>query len=98
MKAKTLAKKPDHFRKEENEEMALESLRNFQADSIWFDQHYEDLKEKYKEEWVAVFHKKVIDHGKNLNKLLQRLRKKYSHDVGDMVVEFVSLEEVNLIL
>jgi hypothetical protein len=48
MKAKTLAEKFDHFHEDENEEIVLEKLRNFQADSIWFDQHYEDLKKNTK--------------------------------------------------
>jgi hypothetical protein len=98
MKAKTLGQKFDHFPKIENEESILEKLRDFRTDSIWFNQHYEELKRKYKEEWVAIFHKQVIDHGKSLKILLRRLRKNYPKDAGDMVVEFVTLEEVNLIL
>jgi hypothetical protein len=98
MKAKTLTQKLDHFHEDENEEIILQSLRNFRADSIWFDQHYDELQRKYKDEWVAVFHKQVIDHGKNLKILLQRLRKSHPKDTGDIVVKFVTLEEVNLIL
>jgi hypothetical protein len=95
---KTLERKFDHFPKIENEKIILEKMRNFQADHIWFSQQYEELKKKYKEEWVAVFHKQVIDHGKNLDTLLRRLRKKYPLEVGDMVVEFVTLKEVMLIV
>jgi hypothetical protein len=98
MKTKTLTQKLDHFYADENEEIILEKLRNFQADSIWFDRNYEELKKKYKEEWVAVFNKQVIDHGKNLKALLRRLNKNYPDDAGDIVVEFVTMEEVNLIL
>jgi len=94
----TLEQKFDHFPKIENEEILLEKLRNFRADNIWFNEHYEELKIKYKEEWVAVFNKHVIDHGKSLKILLQRLRKNYPQNAGDIVVEFVTLEEVNLIL
>jgi hypothetical protein len=81
-----------------SEEIILEKLRNFQADHIWFDQHYDQLKEQYGDEWVAVFQKQVIDHHKNLKTLMKRLRKNYPQHVGDIVVEFVSLEEVELIL
>jgi len=98
MKTKTLEQKFDHFPKLENEEVILEKLRSFQADDIWFNQHYEKLKEQYKEKWVAVFHKQVIDHGKNLDTLLRRLRKNYPQEVGDMVVEFVTLKEAILIV
>jgi len=98
MKTKTLEQKFDHFPKIENEKIILEKMRNFQADDIWFNQHYEELKKIYKEEWVAVFHKQIVDHGKSLKILLKRLRKNHPNDAGDMVVEFVTLEEVNLIL
>ncbi|MDZ7361565.1 MAG: DUF5678 domain-containing protein [candidate division KSB1 bacterium] len=98
MKTKTLEPAFDHFPKIENEEIILEKLRKFRADYIWFNEHYEELQRKYEEEWVAIFNKQVVDHGKNLKPLLQRLRKNYPDDAGDIVVEFVTLEEVNLIL
>ncbi|GEM_PF-1020348 len=96
MKTKTLEQKFDHFPKIENEKIILEKMRNFEADDIWFNQHYEELKKKYKEEWVAVYHKQVVDHGKNLKPLLQRLRKSHPDHAGEIVIEFVTREEVML--
>jgi len=82
MKAKTLAQKLDHF----------------QADSIWLDRHYEGFKEQYPDQWVAVYGKAIIDHGKSLTTLMKRLRRKYGKGAGDIVVRFVSTEEVILVV
>lgn len=99
MKAKILLQKLDDFHEDKiNEEVVLEKLRSSEADSIWFNEHYDELKGKYKNEWVAVFRKKVVDHHKNLKTLLHRLRKNHPQDRDAIVVEFVSLEDVILIL
>ncbi|MCI0698058.1 DUF5678 domain-containing protein [candidate division KSB1 bacterium] len=99
MKAKTLLRKLGDFQEDKiNEEVILEKLRSSEADSIWFNEHYEELKAKYKNEWVAVFRKKVVDHHRNQKVLLRRLRENYPQDSDAIVVEFVSLEDVILIL
>ncbi|MGH7599108.1 MAG: DUF5678 domain-containing protein [bacterium] len=82
MKAKTLSQKLDHF----------------EADTIWFDQHYDKLKEQYPDQFVAVYGKIVVDHGKNLDILMKRLRKKYGKETGDIVVEFIPTEEEILVV
>jgi RNA binding exosome subunit len=97
MNAKTLSQRVVQF-EAEDEEIILKKLRNFQADHIWFDQHYSQLKKQYGDEWVAVLHKQVIDHGKNLKALRKRLQKNYSDEMGNIVIEFVLLEEIELIL
>jgi hypothetical protein len=82
MKAKTLSQKLDAF----------------EADTIWLDQHYDKFKEQYPDQFVAVYGKTIVDHGKNLEALMKRLRKKYGKETGDIVVEFVPKEEEILIL
>jgi hypothetical protein len=99
MKAKTLSQKLGDFQEDKiNEEVILEKLRSSEADSIWFNEHYAELKGKYKNEWVAVFRQKVVDHHRNQKVLLRRLRENYPQDSDAIVVEFVSLEDVILIL
>ncbi|MCI0614412.1 DUF5678 domain-containing protein [bacterium] len=100
MKAKTLSQKFERLEVDDkmNEKIILEKLRNFQVDHIWFDRHYNQLKEQYGDEWVAVFQKQVIDHGKNLKALRNRLQKNYPEELGNIVIEFVLLEDVELIL
>jgi len=46
---------------------------------------------------VAVYGKTLIDHGKNLDTLLRRLREKYGKETGDIVVEFIPKEEEILV-
>jgi hypothetical protein len=43
----------------------------------FLNQRYDELKQKYKDEWVAVMNRSVIDHAKSLDRLLHRLRKTY---------------------
>ena len=75
-----------------------QTLDQFEADTIWFDRHYEKFKEQYPDQFVAVYGKTLIDHGKSLDALLRRLQKKYGEETGDIVVEFVSREDVILIV
>ncbi len=75
-----------------------QKLDQFEADTIWFDQHYEKFKEQYPDQFVAVYGKTLIDHGRNLDTLMKRLRKKYGKEAGDIVVEFIPKEEVILIV
>ena len=66
MKAKSLSQKLDDSHEAKiDEEVILEKLRSSEADSIWFNEHYDELKGKYKNEWVAVFRQEVVDHHKN---------------------------------
>jgi len=82
MKVKTLAQKLDHF----------------EADAIWLDQNYDKFKEQYPDQFVAVYGKTIIDHSKNIDTLMRRLRGKYGKKTGDIVVRFVSTEEVILVV
>jgi hypothetical protein len=100
MKTEALSQKFEQLEAEGkmNEEIILKKLRNFQADHIWFGRHYNQLKEQYGDEWVAIFQKRVIDHGKNLKTLRNRLQRNYPEELGNIVIEFVLLEDVELIL
>lgn len=75
-----------------------QKLDDFEADAVWLDQHYDKFKERYPDQFAAVYGKTVVDHGKNLDALMKRLRKKYGKENGDIVVEFVPKEEEILIV
>jgi hypothetical protein len=62
----------------------------------WFEKHYNELVEKFDGEFVAVYEQKVVDHGKELNALMKRIKSKYSAD--RIFVDFVSSEKLTLIL
>jgi hypothetical protein len=62
----------------------------------WFEKHYNELVEKFDGEFVAVYEQKVVDHDKELNALMKRIKSKYSAD--RIFVDFVSSEKLTLIL
>jgi hypothetical protein len=62
----------------------------------WFEKHYNELVEKFDGEFVAVYEQKVVDHDKELNALMKRIKSKYPAD--RIFVDFVSSEKLTLIL
>lgn len=64
----------------------------------FLNQRYDELKQKYKDEWVAVMNRSVIDHAKSLDRLVHRLRKTYQEAYGEIAVEYVTKKEIYLIL
>ncbi|MBC7090775.1 MAG: hypothetical protein H5T50_02530 [Nitrososphaeria archaeon] len=62
----------------------------------WFKEHYDELVEKFDGEFVAVCEQKVIDHDREINVLMKRVREKYPKK--HVLVEFVSREKIALIL
>ena len=73
-------------------------LRKFEEDMRWLETHYEGLKGEFKEEWVAIYKKRVMDHDRNLESLVERLKAKYPEDFRNFVIEFLTGEKVELIL
>lgn len=73
-------------------------LSRFEENAKWISKHYEELKKKFRDEWVAVLNGAVVDHDRELNRLVKRLRKKYPEDYNEIVVEYVTTKEIELIL
>lgn len=76
----------------------VESIKEFEANSKWIGFHYSELKEKYPEEWVAVWKEEVLEHGKDLPSIIETLRKRYPEDHSHIPVEYISTEDIHLIL
>jgi len=76
----------------------LQMLSTYEENTKWLNQHYDELKQKYDDEWVAVVNKSVIDHDRDLNRLVDRLRKGYSETYSQIAVEYVTKREIDLIL
>jgi hypothetical protein len=53
------------------------ALLRYEENAKWINRHYEELK-KYVDEWIAVLNERLVDHDRNLDKLVKRLRKNYS--------------------
>jgi hypothetical protein len=62
-----------------------DNLRKFKKESELFHINYTRLKSKYKGQFVAIKHNKVIDHDKDLDSLTKRLGKL----VTSLLVEYI---------
>jgi len=63
----------------------------------WIRENYEELKKFFKDEWVAVLDEKVIDHDRDLSRLVRRLREKRLN-YGEIAIEYIATREIELIL
>lgn len=79
-------------------ESAVTILLNYEDSAKWLSKNYDRLKEKFNDEWVAVLDKTVIDHDPDLAKLVKRLKQHHSNVYNQIAVEYVTTEELNLIL
>lgn len=67
---------------------AMERLRRFDVDGIWFDVHYRELRKKYKGNLILVVNKQIEAYAPNRELLKEAARKKgidiSQHFVGDI--------------
>jgi hypothetical protein len=75
----------------------MKQLKRFNADINWFQKHYPTIKKRYKGQYVAVRDLKIIDHDKDGDLLLKRLKKR-GIDTSSVAVEFVSDKKYQLVL
>ena len=47
---------------------------------------------------MAIYKKRVMDHDRNLESLVERLKAKYPEDFRNFAIEFLTGEKVELIL
>lgn len=73
-------------------------LSRYEENARWLSRQYDRLKMKYKDEWVAVLNKTVVDHDRELARLVGRLRKKHPDAYSEIPVEYVTVREIELIL
>jgi hypothetical protein len=73
-------------------------LSRYEENVRWLSMHYDRLKMKFRDEWVAVLNKAVVDHDRELARLVERLRKKYPDTYREIAVEYVTTREIELIL
>jgi hypothetical protein len=75
-----------------------QQLKQFEKDTDWIFAKYSELANRYPEEYVAVYECKVVDHGNDLNRLMERLRTKYDDAATSMAIQYVSPRKDELIL
>lgn len=73
-------------------------LSRYEENAKWLSSHYEELKKRFKDEWIAVLNKTVVDHDRKLGRLAKRLRGKYSEAYNEIAVDYVTAKEIELIL
>lgn len=78
-------------------ELLKEYIGQYERDKQWLDEHRAMLLEKYRESWVAVYGGEVIAHDRNLNNLVDMLRKKRVR-ASNAVIEYITDRKVTMLL
>jgi len=76
----------------------VQTLEQFEQDSDWINAHYEELKRRYSEEYVAVYRGSVVAHHREMGTLMKELTQKYGERATCLAVEFISSKKDELIL
>ena len=79
-------------------ESASDVLSNFKENAKWLSNNYDKLKKGFNNQWVAVLDNAVLDHDPDLKKLVKRLKAQYSNVYNQIAVEYITSEELDLIL
>jgi Family of unknown function (DUF5678) len=70
------------------DEKDIEKLNKFNKNLRWFRDHYDELKTKYKGEYVAINDSDVMGHDTNAEQLINRLKDTFG-DLSAFVIEKV---------
>ncbi len=70
-----------------------ERFSSFKENNRWIIDNYDKLSSKYIDEWVAVMNLAVLDHDKDIRKLVDRIKAKYVGDYKQIAVEYISNED-----
>ena len=73
------------------------ALTDFNKDFQWFLRSREELLLKYKDKWIAIYSKKVLDSDKNLTTLVKRLKAR-GIQPEQILIQFLSKEPIEAIL
>jgi len=79
-------------------ETVVAILSKYEENAKWISKHHEELKKKFRDEWIAVLNSVVVDHDRELNMLVERLRRRYRKNYNEIAVEYVTTKEIELIL
>ena len=66
----------------------MQVLQQLEIDNNWFRNHYTDLQSKYKNQFIAVKDKSIIEHANSLEELLSKLSKR-GIDASNILIEFI---------
>ncbi len=77
-------------------ENEIQLIKNFEMDSMWLKTHIDSIRSKFKNSFVAVKDKKVILSGKDLDALIEEL-KKNGVETDSVVIEYVPEKDIRII-
>ena len=72
-------------------------LEKMEKNGSWFSSHYNEIVEKYKNEFIAIEDAKIIAHNPRLDALLEELKKK-GKNLSEILIEFVTEKGTKFIL
>lgn len=75
----------------------LESLINFENDSLWFMRNYDKLRDDFKGKVIVIKDRKVLMNAEDIDKLIVKAEKE-KIELSKCVVEFIPQEEVIMII
>ena len=67
----------------------LELLKKSEEDLEWFNENYEELKEDYDNEFVAIKEGNILAHNKDFEKLLNKL-KTMKENPANITIKYIS--------
>jgi hypothetical protein len=79
-------------------ESAVEVLTKFEQNDTWLNDNYDKLKADYNNQWGAILNKSGLGHDGDLKVLVKRLKKQYPNTYNQIAVEYITSEELDLIL
>jgi len=72
-------------------------LEKFESNGAWLNEHYNEIYEKYRNEFVAVKDRKIIAHNPDFEVLLEEL-KTMKMDLREVLVEYISEKGYEIIM
>ena len=69
----------------------------FQKDSKWFRDHYDEVKAQYPDQWIGVFHEKVVGASPDYRTLFKELKAK-GYNLGNVYFRHIRIKEYPRVL
>lgn len=75
---------------------AQQELERYTQDRLWFEQHHDELLQRYPERWVGIYNQQVVAAAKDLGRFIRQIKTK-GIPPGDVYREYLTEEETLLI-
>lgn len=77
----------------ENVERLPDEVMLFDEDNLYFDEHMDELARDFPEEWIAIYHQRVVGHDSSLDRLMDGLVQK-NLPVGQIAVRRATRDQL----